>query len=106
MRSSSTARAGHPKSDPKRPKREKENPEYLAFARRMIKAGGRRIGEGDIENLGMLANLNEVVEEATQDAVRGLRRLGYSWKEIGRALGIAKQNAHKRFRQVEEVVEA
>ena len=36
-------------------------------------------------------------QSALQDAVEHAVRLGLSWTEIGRSLGITKQAAHQRF---------
>lgn len=84
----------------KRPKRERENPEFNAFARRMLRAYGKRIAIGDIEGLKALAELKQEVQRAEEAAVKGLREMNYSWYDIGRALGISRQAAQKRFKAV------
>ena len=74
-----------------------ENDEYAAFARRILRAYARRIATGDIEALTLLTNLGTDVENATRDAVIGLRDHGYSWAEIGSRLGVTRQAAQQRW---------
>jgi hypothetical protein len=81
----------------KRRRRHVENDEYGAFARRVLRAYGRRIATGDIDALAELKELAEEVESALGGAVIGLRLLGYSWAEIGTRLGITRQTAHERW---------
>src|SRR5574342_851388 len=57
----------------KRSKRVVENPDYVSFARRILRAYGRRVADGDIEALRALALLPSDVETVTRQAVRGLR---------------------------------
>ena len=74
-----------------------ENDEYAAFARRVLRAYGRRIATGDIDAITELNSLFEEVEAALGRAVLGLRLLGYSWAEIGTRLGVTRQSAHERW---------
>ncbi|MBI1758275.1 MAG: hypothetical protein HYR62_03485 [Actinobacteria bacterium] len=74
-----------------------ESPEYAAFARRIIRAHGRRIAAGDVEALPDLLALADELEHAAQHAVTGLRRAGYSWGEIAARLGTTRQAAHQRW---------
>jgi hypothetical protein len=55
-----------------------ENPDYAAFATRIIRAHGRRIAEGDVEPLADLLDLADELDAATRHAVHGLRAFGYS----------------------------
>jgi hypothetical protein len=48
-----------------------ENGEYAAFARRVIRGLGRRVGEGDIDALPDLLELHALIDEVT--ASRGRR---------------------------------
>ena len=82
---------------PNRRRRYVENDEYAAFARRVLRAYGRRIAQGDIDAITELNNLFEEVEAALGRAVLGLRLLGYSWAEIGSRLGITRQAAQQRW---------
>jgi hypothetical protein len=65
-----------------------ENPEYAAFARRILKACARRIAASDIESLALMAELADTIDSSIRDAVTGLREHGYSWADIGSRLGV------------------
>lgn len=82
-----------------RPRRREvvENDEFAGFARRIIRAHGRRVATGDVEALRDLVALSAVIDDAIGDAVIGLRAFGYSWAEIGIRLGISKQAAQQRW---------
>lgn len=82
---------------PKRPARVVENYDYAAFLRRVIRAYSRRIASGDIEAIGSLVALGRDIDTATQDAVDGLRAIGYSWNDIAQRLGITRQAAQQRW---------
>jgi len=81
----------------KRGRGEVENTDYAAFAARVIRAHSRRIAEGDVEGLADLLALREALDAATQVAVTGLRRFGYSWGEIASRLGTTRQAAQQRW---------
>ena len=74
-----------------------ENTDYAAFARRVIRAAGRRIAEGDVEALTELLALTSELNAAIDIAVTGLRHHGYSWTEIATRLGITRQAAQQRW---------
>jgi hypothetical protein len=74
-----------------------ENPDYAAFAGRVIRAHGRRVAGGDVEGLADLLALAAELETATRVAVDGLRRHGYSWAEIASRLGLTRQAAQQRW---------
>jgi hypothetical protein len=74
-----------------------ENPDYIAFARRIIRAAGRRVAAGDVEGLADLLGLSAVLDHAVTQAVAGLRQHGYSWGEIANRLGISRQAAQQRW---------
>ncbi|WP_341718850.1 hypothetical protein QQG74_03470 [Micromonospora sp. FIMYZ51] len=74
-----------------------ENTEFAAFARRIIRAHGRRVATGDVEALRDLVALSTAIDEAITAAVIGLRAFGYSWAEIGSRLGISRQAAQQRW---------
>jgi hypothetical protein len=82
---------------PKRSKPITENSEYANFARRILRAYSRRIATGDIESLTHLVTLADDINDATQQAVNGLRTAGYSWTEIGTRLDITRQAAQQRW---------
>ncbi|MFT3876185.1 MAG: hypothetical protein QM708_07175 [Propioniciclava sp.] len=85
------------------PKREREIPEYAAMVRRVNMALGRRVGDADVEDLAELLAMRGVVEQATATAIRGMRRRGVSWGDIGRGLGVTRQAAHAAWAWVESL---
>lgn len=75
-----------------------ETPEFAAMVRRMIRAHGRRVVDGDDADLAELAELRTVVEEAIAVAIAGQReRWDRSWSEIARGLGTTRQAAQMRY---------
>jgi hypothetical protein len=82
---------------PKRRYRIVENDEYAAFLRRAINAYSRRIAAGDIEAIGVMAALTDHLEDATRQAITGLRDTGYSWADVALRLGITRQGAQQRW---------
>lgn len=82
---------------PRRRRPVTENSEYAAFARRILRAYSRRIATGDIESLTHLITLADDINDATQQAINGLRAAGYSWTDIGTRLGISRQAAQQRW---------
>ena len=82
---------------PKRRYRVVENDEYAAFLRRVINAYSRRVAAGDIEAITTMAHLADHLEDATRQAVTGLRQFGYSWADIAMRLGITRQGAQQRW---------
>lgn len=74
-----------------------ETTEYLAFAKRILRAAGRRVASGDEPDLADLAGLVELVDEALVVAVSGMRANGQSWPYIASGLGTTPQAARKRF---------
>jgi hypothetical protein len=83
----------------KRPKRAVENTEFDAFVRRILAAYGRRVANGDVEALRLLALLSSEVDAVTRLAILGLRKepFRYSWAEIADRLGTTKQAAQMRY---------
>jgi hypothetical protein len=80
---------------PARPARRRrtgvENTDYATFAARVIRGHARRIADGDIDGLTDLLRLSRELDAATQQAVDGLRRFGYSWADIAARLGTTRQ---------------
>lgn len=77
-------------------KRLRETPEYAGFARRAIRAYGRRVADADPEDLREMLEMRVVLEEAIATAVDGLR-VRSSWADIARALGLSKQAVQQRY---------
>lgn len=82
---------------PNRAGRVVENAEFAGFARRIVRAYGRRISSGDVDALPELLTLAAEIDTVIGQAVAGLRAEGYSWGEIGSRLGTTRQAAHQRF---------
>jgi hypothetical protein len=83
----------------KRRDRVVENPEYAAFAARILRAAARRVADGDVEGLAGLVSLRCELDAAINEAVRGLRspQWSYSWADIARVLGTTRQAAQQRY---------
>ena len=84
---------------PKRPAEVVENPEFAAFACRILRAAARRVGDGNVAGLGGLVVLRSELDTAIAEAVQGLRSpaWGYSWADIARVLGTTRQAAQQRY---------
>lgn len=67
------------------------------MVRRMIRAGGKRVADGDEVDLEDLLTLRDEVDAAIESAVAGQRRRGESWAYIGRGLGVTRQAAQMRY---------
>ncbi|HEU5129309.1 MAG TPA: hypothetical protein VFU12_15100 [Glycomyces sp.] len=74
-----------------------ENDKFNAFARRIIRAYGKRVAGGDVDALPELIELSASLDEAITDAVKGLRAFGYSWTEIADRVGMSRQAAQQRW---------
>lgn len=84
--------------------REKQNSEFAAFARRMIRGWGRRAEAGDHLVLGDMLAAREQLDTAIADAVYTLTqptadggKWGYTWREIGEATGMERQHAFRKW---------
>ena len=78
-------------------RRERSNEDVVKGVEWMIRAAGRRVADGDPEDLDLLTNLHNVVEAAVAEAVEGQRETGFSWGDIARGLKVTRQSAHERF---------
>lgn len=74
-----------------------DHSEFLSFARRIIRAAARRVGDADPEDLAEMLALRAALDEAIEAAVAGMRGNGFSWAEIARATGTTRQAAHARW---------
>lgn len=75
-----------------------ENDDFFKMVKRMIQAAGKRAGDGDEHDLRLMADLAGVVNDNLKVAVYRQVGDGKSWSDIGFALGISRQAAHKRFK--------
>lgn len=74
-----------------------DHSEFVAFARRILRAASRRMALADPEDLAELIMLRSAVDEAIDNAARGLHDGGASWTQIGAAVGISRQAAQQRW---------
>jgi hypothetical protein len=86
-----------PEATPKRRRPPKDNQEYLAFARRMLRAYGRRVVTEDPSTLAELITLQAELDAVVTRCARSLHAQGWSWGEIGAELGISRIAAFKRW---------
>lgn len=78
-------------------RREVESLDYIAFARRVIRAAGKRVADADEFELAELVALRDDLEAAIRVGVEGQRAVGRSWAHIGMALGTSRQSAYERY---------
>jgi hypothetical protein len=74
-----------------------ENSDFAAFSRRVVRAHGRRVADGDVDALTDLLGLADEIDNSIGQAVSGLRNAGYSWAEIGSRIGMSRQAAQQRW---------
>lgn len=66
--------------------------------RRMMRAYLARVADGDPDDLAGLVAFIDETEESLAATVRAMRKAyGWSWAEIGAALGVSRQAAQQRF---------
>lgn len=92
-----TTTAGHMKAPAAR--KEREAPEVAAAVTRLLVALARRAGNGELEALEALDELQAQVKDQLAVAVTGYRTgpAQASWEAIGHALGMTRQSAHERW---------
>jgi len=74
-----------------------EHSEYAKFARRVLRAYGRRMAAADVEDLADLVALRAEVDAAIQAGVDAIRADGRSWAAVARATGTTRQAAQMRY---------
>lgn len=84
---------------PKPDKLEVEDQPFIAFARRIINAAGRRVGAGNVDALPLLIDLHRHLDTVICTAARQLNADddGYSWEEIADRVGVTRQTAFERW---------
>lgn len=83
---------------PKRARTPVETEPYGEAVRRMIRAYGRRIGGGNVEELAGLLDLHSLIDAVAANAVRDLRvEQATPWQAIADAVGITRQAAMARW---------
>lgn len=80
-------------------RREVETADYInGFLRRAIAGAGRRLVDADPEDLAQLVRARDELNAVIASAVPAMRdRYGWSWAEIGRALGVTRQAAQQAY---------
>lgn len=81
----------------KRTRRQVETSEYLGAARRFIRGAGRRVADGDEVELRELIELQQVLDAAILEGVKGIRARGMSWQYIANAQGITREAAYQKW---------
>lgn len=77
-----------------------EAEKFFAFARRILRAASKRVGDRDIEGLAGLVALRSEIDAQIEAAVGQLRTEaggGYSWADIARVTGTTRQAAQQRY---------
>lgn len=83
---------------PKRARTPVETEPYGDFVRRVIRGYGRRIGEGNVEELEGLLALHGLIDAVAANAVRELRvEQRTPWSAIADVVGITRQAAMARW---------
>jgi len=81
-----------------------DNTAFFQMLTRMVKAGSKRAGNSDEYDLRHFAAIGRGFEFQLRQAVLMQIAGGKSWADIGQALGISRQAAFKRFKEVKEWV--
>jgi hypothetical protein len=84
-----------PGKAPKSPRKSDE--EFNGFARRMIRAYGKRAGEADPWVAKDLLALQDEIEKAVILAIAQYKQAGLSWRDIADELGIDRVACFKRY---------
>jgi hypothetical protein len=82
---------------PRRSQRYRETPEVVAAVRRLIRVVGKRIATEDADDLLLLGELDDELRQAWRVAVQGIRRSGFTDREIGEVLGTTRQAVEQRW---------
>ena len=75
----------------------RENADYLRMVSRIVKAAGRRCGNGDEHDLHDLVNIANDIQNAVAAAIAIQLQNGRSWSFIGQALGMTRQGAFQNY---------
>ena len=82
-----------------RPRRTREASDMGQMVGRVLRSLVKRAEQGDMDALETLVAVQDYAAIEARRAARALRgeEWGYSWSDIGNALGITKQAAQQRF---------
>lgn len=78
-------------------KRMKETEEVVSGIRRQIRSLERRAAEEDPWTVDEMLRLRDELDAAAVRTVGRLRQTGYTWQDIGFAIGVSALTAHKRY---------
>lgn len=74
-----------------------ETLDFIAAARRFIRAAGKRVAVADEPELAALLDLQSTLDESIRVAIAGMRERGMSWAYIAAATGTTRQAAQMRY---------
>ena len=80
-----------------KPANETETANHCQMLRRMIQSLIPRIAEGDTITLATANDLATDLNHAIAEGARQLNAEGYSWADIGHAVGTTRQAAYQRW---------
>jgi hypothetical protein len=83
--------------------RKTDDADYADGVRRLVQAQGKRAG-ADLPMFALFAGAVDFARARLQDAADQLIAQGYTYADIGRALGITRQGARQRFGRQQAVV--
>jgi hypothetical protein len=83
--------------------RKTDDADHAEYVRRLVEAQGKRAG-ADLPMFALFAESVDYARARLQDAADQLIAQGYSYGDIGRALGITRQGARQRFGRQQAVV--
>lgn len=75
----------------------RETPDVADAVQRLVTALGRRVADGDPDELLLLRSLSETVRAAEATAVAGLRAQGHSDATVAGVLGCSRQAVEQRW---------
>jgi hypothetical protein len=83
--------------------RKTDDADHAEYVKRLVEAQGKRAG-ADLPMFALFAEAVDFARARLQDAADQLVAQGYSYGDIGRALGITRQGARQRFGRQQAVV--
>lgn len=86
-----------------RAERKTDDADHAEYVKRLVGAQGKRAG-ADLPMFALFAEAVDFARARLQDAADQLIAQGYTYADIGRALGITRQGARQRFGRQQAVV--
>jgi hypothetical protein len=75
-----------------------ETASYAQMVRRIIRAYAKRVGDGDVEDLAVMIDVDHYLHAMIGSAIAAMRANGLSWADVARATGTTRQAAQQRWR--------